>query len=515
MAYSSFVTDLNVETTIAYRIPIKPNRLFPIYGEKLDYERYAIPHMTGAARNIMHRQVLEEYRRGVIEQYLSQLFIFTVGTKEWPATPAKVRKIRGLVDQAGKNRQGALVVDHAVTAEVLAPKPLDAIIGNAAYGELTQMIMRDLGFSVFLISGEIPGEKGRGGGAQTDIDVQLSLERWEHRRTRFIKWATNLSYRFAKAQGDAALLKNLPTFVPTEIGIKQTQMIKDKIQPLFMMGLLSDTTALKAAGGSYDQELRLKKMEEPNKELFLPQPTFNQTATGIGGKETTSSGTPQAGGRPTGGAKAPSMKGSIDFMGQQDWRPLISEQFEKVLDNNMTAQDFGTWLRSQLTTRMTEAFQDGFIQYGGLDEPNYDDFTNATQGLNFHIDHAHKFVSDLQAGADPLRLRLRALMYAGAVHTAYVLGTQQAMKSHGAKAWQRELHPELSVSGPCADCTADANITHSIDEGFFEFHPGGVCAARSVVFHFGEDGNHRTRNVPVPEWENPHGPFQRPSAESL
>lgn len=509
LAYSSFVTDLNVQTTSLQRIEIRQDSMTPIFGFKMDYERYAVPHIARASRNILHRQVLEEYRRGTIEQFLAQILLISVGTPQWPATPQKVKKVTAMAHQAVTNRTGVLVVDHAVTAEILAPKPLDQMLGNQVYSELTQMILRDLGFSLFLISGEVPGSSGRGG-TQVELDVQLAIERWEKRRTRFIDWAMKLSAKVAKARGDAALLKYPPQFVPTEIGVKQTQAIKEKILPLYQSGLLSRTSALKASGSNYDQQLKEKKQEEPNKEYFLPTPTFNQTAVGADGERTDALSSPRGKGRPSGTSN--DAKGALDpgmaIEGRLTLRSAIDSRYAQVVSGELAPVDFGTWLESSLTNDLYQAFQDGWMQAGGLGEPDYQAFANSPQGLNFHLAHARQFALDVGGSSTPVLLRPRALSYAGAANTAFVLGTQQAMASHGARNWQRVLHPELSMSGPCAECEADAQVVHGIEEPFTEFHPHGVCSAQSVLFGFNQ--NTRARSIPVPEWGFPTRQTTRP-----
>ena len=79
--YSSFVVDQNVQLTPYYRVPIAADTLSPVYGQKMAFQRYAIPPLTRAARNIMHRQMLDELRRGTMEGYINQLILATVGDK--------------------------------------------------------------------------------------------------------------------------------------------------------------------------------------------------------------------------------------------------------------------------------------------------------------------------------------------------------------------------------------------------------------------------------------------------
>ena len=214
------------------------------------------PHSAAAARNIMHRQVLEEYRRGTIEKFMSQMWLFTVGNKDFPASPTKVKNIRNLISQAAKNRSNALVVDHLVTVENISPETLDNLLANETFASQRQLIFADLGFSIFLVSGEVPGTSGRGGGQQVEVDLQLAIERWEKHPTRLIKWATAVSKKFAEAQKSDSLIKSLESlrFIPDSIGIKQMQTIKERVVPFLTSGKLSSTTALKEGGYNYDTD---------------------------------------------------------------------------------------------------------------------------------------------------------------------------------------------------------------------------------------------------------------------
>jgi hypothetical protein len=91
----------------------------------------------------------------------------------------------------------------------------------------------------------------------------------------------------------------------------------------------------------------------------------------------------------------------------------------------------------------------------------------------------------------------RAMMYPEeGWRLAVVNGQREAMKERGAKRWRRILHPELSKDGPCAECTADAEITHDIEDDFVEFHPNGVCSQQFLEYTSGD--NEMKIEMPVP-----------------
>ena len=108
----------------------------------------------------------------------------------------------------------------------------------------------------------------------------------------------------------------------------------------------------------------------------------------------------------------------------------------------------------------------------------------ADRAAKFINDFADKFKIDMEASPDS-DLRWRALMYPAEGHRlGYVLGQQAAMREHGARAWRRILHPELSQSGPCVLCIADSAIVHPIEEDFVLLHPGDVCSVAETIAYY-------------------------------
>lgn len=112
------------------------------------------------------------------------------------------------------------------------------------------------------------------------------------------------------------------------------------------------------------------------------------------------------------------------------------------------------------------------------------DLGAANRAAEFINSFADKFGQDISASPD-LDFRWRSLMYPSEGHRlGYVLGQQEAMREHGARAWRRILHPELSKSGPCMLCIADSALIHPIDEDFVLLHPGDVCSVAETIAYF-------------------------------
>ena len=526
LAYSSFVTDLNIQTSHAYRVPIRPDAMEPLFGRKFAYQRYAIPAIARAGRNILERQMLMELRRATMEGFINQLIVFTVGSDNLsPNVNANlIKATNALLTSQSKERTGLLVLHHTAKGEVLTPNALDSMMGDETMAGQTQAILRDLGFSKFLIDGEIPGSGARASGTAEEFDVQFALERWGFKQRIVLKWLQHFSARYAHKTGNAALAKYPPIFTVDPIGIQQTQRIKEVLLPMAMGGHLDERTVIEQSGVStYEQVLANKKAEEQDRELFLPKPSFNQMTVnpdGSGPKETLSERggrPPDAQARPSRNAARASDGNSVEaqspFPSVTDWSRDIDTQFQRMLASNGTeggTRDrilaFVAWLMAELELKLTAAYQDGFMHWGGLGDLNNTVLADAPQGLPFHQDALRGFRDELlkhtNSPMELLSLRPRALSYASASHVTYMLGVQQAMRSHGAKFWQRILHPELSQSGPCSACVEDAMVVHPIEVAFSEPHPSGVCGMQSLTFFF-SDSAPKSVAIPAAPWGMP------------
>jgi hypothetical protein len=150
-------------------------------------------------------------------------------------------------------------------------------------------------------------------------------------------------------------------------------------------------------------------------------------------------------------------------------------------------------LRAGVKEQILKSALEGYNLAGGAHLPL--DTSLLVQAANKQLGFARKFeFSD--AELDPVR----ASMYAReAAHIGHVAGEQQAMRERGARRWRRVLHPELSKTGPCEACTADAELTHPIDQVFWEPHPLGVCSVQGIVYDLGPD----SFEMPVPGESKP------------
>lgn len=165
----------------------------------------------------------------------------------------------------------------------------------------------------------------------------------------------------------------------------------------------------------------------------------------------------------------------------------------EMVNQGVPRQIFFSELKNSIRKEMLNAAVNGYSVLGGAHSPFNADI------LNKAIDSQLFYANRYEQSGDKLESNRIGMYAEEAEHIGSVVGAQQYFKEYGAKQWQRRLHPELSKTGPCPQCTADAELAHSIDTPFFEFHPQGVCTAQGIAFQ-SDSGN---IEIPVPG-HNPH-----------
>lgn len=155
--------------------------------------------------------------------------------------------------------------------------------------------------------------------------------------------------------------------------------------------------------------------------------------------------------------------------------------FDALINGEITVAHFVDALKEIDEYWIAKFAEEGYRATGGFGEAFGEAASTASRFINSFADN---FGTDL---AEDLSRdwRWRALMYPReGARLAYVLGQQAAMKERGAKAWQRVLHPESSVTGPCDLCVEDSMVIHPIEEPFESLHPGEVCTVMESIAYY-------------------------------
>lgn len=152
-------------------------------------------------------------------------------------------------------------------------------------------------------------------------------------------------------------------------------------------------------------------------------------------------------------------------------------------------------LKRANSTTLPEFADMGYRQTHGFNPTTPGPWRSAA--ARFVNSFADGFRAALISRSGVLDYRRRTLMYGEeGYRTAFLHGIQAAMAERGATHWQRVLHPELSLSGPCPLCVEDAAFIHPISEPFKSLHPNEVCTANPLSLRFAGAGGEINFGVP-------------------
>lgn len=472
-------------------LQINPELCRPIRWHALPFDTYAHPPLASMFRPITTRVLVEEARRSIIEGYRQQLWIMQVGTPEFRGTVGEVTHLRTQLDALRGQRTATLIWSGNLSAEVLTPEDLDALMNDTLWLSLTLDIMRRRGISLSVLSGESPS-KGAGSG-DVEVDIRMLMMRLNFDRWRLMRWTKALVRRIIMIDAKnfwqrKAAMKELGS---TRLIIKPTpeeakQLIQDVLEPLVGIGVVSRTTILRAANLDWKTELRYKQVEEPHKELFTPPVTFTQRAEKPGG-ETSETSSPRRGQSQTDRRKV-TRQLEASVLGQegdekdgrakklyQEWLAVV---WALAAYEAEQADLAATALKAAIAKYMIQAGALGYKTVGGTEKL---DREWMRRGVRFMQSYVDAFEQDWDS-MTPARKQWRLGLYAQeGMRIGYAMGAQQAVEEvYQAAFWQRVLRE--SKSGPCIQCQEDSAHLHSIKEPFWEFHPNGMCGVQALAF---------------------------------
>lgn len=465
--------------TEVWGLPIPLQYLDPIRAKSMDYERYAMPPIARAFSNLSTRGIFHEMRRAVLEGHKNQLWFFVLGEKDRPPSPEEMAAFKSAINGMTGHRTGNLVWRYGADAKVIAPEAIQGMLANETSVLFDLAIYRDLGGNIRLVSGNPAGITGSGGGEGLEIDLSLWLRRLEFIRRQVLDWEYGYRLRLAKRVGGEKAVKAAKA---TQVTFSQSllevgEIVKREVQPMYMAGLYSPQTALARVGGSYEIELANKKKFQPDMQHFMPMPTYNQTATGMGGQATTSATAPQ--GRPAANVSPAKLRASWgqDYLHLQHVTDVLIAyaDFVKTGDAAAFVQSLGVYNGRYLA----EATDRGYRNAGGVWQLDDEVLGVATNFVNAFLPGFQHALETADA-RDDAKLIARALLYPAEGYKMAILnGQNRAMRERGASHWKR-----IVKAGGCPDCTADAQLAHPIDEPFLVLHPNENCAGQEQYIQY-------------------------------
>lgn len=514
MTYNAYGAGFNDQISQGWGLPVNPDYLHPIRAKAFHWNRYPLPSISRAFRSIGTRAIYQEMRRGTLEGFKNQLWVFLLGNEKMPASPQEMLALKGAVDGISGTRTGSLVWRNGLEVKVIAPNALIDALGNEVSQEFTLEIFRDLGDNIRLITGNKISMPGSGAGdSGVDIDLSVWLRRMEFIRSMQMEWEYMFRLRQAdlwdhrKPDGPPGPARKALETARVKFSkslLEVAARIKQEIVPVYQVGLSSPQTSLSKADMDYDTELENKKANKKNEELFMPPATFNQTATNAAGETKKSSSAPSKG-RPSDSVSPAKLKAAWE---DSRTRKLYYSAIMAALDELIASSDVETFVadlkllnQHWLNLAGTEAYREA----GGFGNPDPESLKIASDYVNSYADN---FGDDLRAAleaSEPLGTNsvLRRGMYypQEGFKAATVNMTNQAMSERGASHWRRVLHPELSKAGPCPDCVADSQVVHEMSEPFAIMHNNDVCGTQEINLQYFTNGI-PSIEIPVPAYGN-------------
>ena len=498
MSYNAIMGDPNQQTLSGWGMPINPQYLRPIRSKAPDYWRYPLPSISKAFKALSNRAIYNEMRRATMEGFRNQLWLFLLGTPELPPSPGEMEALKGTVNGMTGTRTGQLVWRGGLDVKQFAVEALDNVLGNETAATFTLDVFRQLGSSIRLTTGNPVNFTGTAGEQGLEIDLSLWLRRLEYIRGEIMRWERQFRLNWATLQGDESLVKAAKKTVVrfSRSLIEVGPLIKDELQPLYTMGLISAQSALKRAGYSYEVELKEKQAGEKDRDLFMPNPTYSQTTVNPNTPEKKSGSTPQ--GRPAKNVQALLLAAWDDSSQRHDYYVAVHAALAEWLWDKQNPGKFVAVLKQLNGDYLNNIAAAAYQQAGGIGEldPELREFS-----ARFVNSFADGFLKTLQAQrsfADG-DYELRVMLYPQEGYKMAVLnGQAQAMEERGARHWRRIIHPELSKSGTCVFCEADSHLLHGIDEPFSVLHPNDVCGQQWLSIQYLTASGLPSIEVPVP-----------------
>jgi len=462
---------------------IKDGMVDSVRGLDQRWEAYPKPHMQGAFRALSTRIIYEEMRRAIFEGYRHILWLFLLGDMEHKPSPEMMKKLRDDVDGLSGERTGKMAWWGGLDVKVITPGVTGEIIASETWWTLSLDIFRRLGISMRGSTGNtLPTERG----ADFEVDADLMIEKFEYMRRQLLWWERRFRLNYGKTskKGEAWLRAARETEVVfSSNALELRTSIRDRLLPLFQAGLLSPQTTLAQSGQNYEAERQAKEgIRKANEaELWFAPPTYSQTTVGPNGATQNAASAPQ--GKPI---QVNAARNDEVERKRRAYLALLLAAYHEFLPENPAA--FIAELKRVNVAQLDDFGLMGYRDAGGMLPQVPEPWRGfAAPFINKFADH---FLGDLENNTTQMDVQRRTLMYGEEGHRmAYLQGVQAAMEERGATHWRRALHPELSRSGPCPLCLADAQILHSIDEPFLSLHPNEMCSMAPIRLRFSGAGN--------------------------
>ena len=470
--------------------PLNPDLVTHVHHRKHWHRRYAIPPAARVLDDLATRLVLDEMVRSTIEGLKTQWRVWVLEREK----RGEATRLKSLLQASRSERTADMVWGGSLKeVQTISPVSIDRLLAPEAWWRLTLSIYRGLGMFVNVVSGEDPASQGRAA-SDASVNIQILLARLNYQRSRTLKWLRKLNKEIAKSHG----IKEPPTVSFEPLLIEWEAKLR-AVLPVLGYGLMSAETFHNWIGLDPDKEIERLKKEMPLRDDGTIRPYTGFAQAGPSGTVEH----PVSPGRPQGPAPETSEQNKENAThavaaSVNDYEDDISRAYGLLAETPLEDKEkrharvlafIATLLA--LRSHREHAFEQGYAEAGGLATRGFSETPQYVHAMQFDVENLanfqEKLLSRIEAN-EHFTEAYRATEYArSGWRQAYMDGMFLAKKESGFTGWQRVLHPQLSVAGPCPDCVADSRVIHSLDEPFFD-HPNGVCGSQYVTFNMGGGG---------------------------
>lgn len=342
--------------------PLDPDRLYSVFYKKPDYEPFGVPFLWAVLKDIDWKLELKKMDRQMNSQLEKSVLLVTMGDKDIPASPEKIRLVDELFANPTVNR--VLVADWTTKAQFVMPD-LAALLGPEKYEEVDKDINVGLN-NVFFSGGD--GEKF----ANTNIKVQVFVERLNEARHNFLNNFLQPEVdRICKEVG----LRDSPNLNFRKFDLKDESILQRIYARFAEMGIMTPDETFRALNDgilpeksdAFENQKEFKKQRD--QKLFTPlAPEKEPSATsGVNGRP---SGTKSK--QTTKKVSPIGTKASIDEDGEEEEIYLSISKFHKniseldILEKNLKKE----WKRIKGSlTKNQKGVLDTLKKYILINEP--------------------------------------------------------------------------------------------------------------------------------------------------
>lgn len=243
-------------STWTQSIRLNPKYIKHLKRKAKNYQAWGVPYLTRcfSAASILER--LRELDESITSGLINLVTIFKVGTKEYPASPARLQKFASLL----RNPKATTTLVWAHDIEMLQVGPDGKVLAfKDKYKDAKEDLLVALGIPPVLMSNPQSGDAW--------VSILALVERLSDWRKVVSLWLEGVCNKIAEYNG----YEDIKVTVKWErMNLTNETEVKNLILAFYDRGLLSAHTSLKEANYDYEHEIKNKTDEEKDADKLMP-----------------------------------------------------------------------------------------------------------------------------------------------------------------------------------------------------------------------------------------------------